>query len=400
MTAPTPLPSARRAPYDAVVVGARVAGAATALLLARRGLSVLLVDRAAAPGSDTLSTHALMRAGVLQLRRWGLLDRLVATGAPPVRRTVVHYGDEIEVVDVREKAGVGALYAPRRTVLDPLLVAAAAEAGVEVRYGVAVDRLLWRGGRVAGVAGTTRDGAPFAARARLVIGADGHRSLVAREVAAPLTWRGTAAGAFVYGYWPAAGADGYEWFYRPGVSAGIMPTNGGEVCFWVGTSRQRFLGELGGDPRRAFARLLAAAAPEVAGRYAPERRRGRLHGWAGVAGWQRRPWGPGWALVGDAGAFRDPLSAHGMTDALRDAELLADAAAAALGGADEARALAGYERTRDEISLPLAEITDVAAAYRWTLPELRALLIGLSRAMGREVDLLVGRDEAAARAVA
>jgi 2-polyprenyl-6-methoxyphenol hydroxylase-like FAD-dependent oxidoreductase len=395
---PSTLPPARprRAAYDAIVVGARVAGAATAMLLARRGLSVLLVDRAAAPGTDTLSTHALMRAGVLQLRRWGLLDRLEATGAPPVSRTVLHYGDEVESVDIREKAGVGSLFAPRRTVLDPLLVAAAAEAGVEVRFGIAVERLLWRGDRVIGVAAASRLGERFEARARLVIGADGVRSLVARSVPAPATWCGTGAGAMIYGYWPADGQEGYEWFYRPRASAGVIPTNGGEVCCWVGAPRERFLGELGGDPRRAFERLLPEAAPEVAARFPADRRLGSLRGFAGVPGFLRRPWGAGWALVGDAGAFRDPLSAHGMTDALRDAELLADAAATALGGGGAARrALAGYERARDEVALPIARLTDAVASYRWTLPELRDLLLALSKAMGREVEMLAARDTAA-----
>ena len=121
--------------YDAIVVGARVAGAATAMLLARRGLRVLMVDRRR-PGSDTLSTHALMRGGVLQLSRWGLLDRVIAAGTPAVTQTVLHYGDTSETVAIRPKAGVPSLFAPRRTVLDPILVDAAEEEGVDVRYGV------------------------------------------------------------------------------------------------------------------------------------------------------------------------------------------------------------------------------------------------------------------------
>ncbi len=390
---PTPRRPAppRRPAYDAVVVGARVAGAATALLLARRGLRVLLVDRAPAAGTDTLSTHALMRAGVLQLHRWGLLDRLVAAGTPAVRRTTIHYGDVAEVVDIQEKAGVASLFAPRRTVLDPLLVAAAAEAGVEVRFGAAVDRLLRRGGRVVGVAGTVRgaDGAPraFTARAPLVVGADGVRSRVAAEIGAATTWRGAASSACIYGYWPDAGHRDYEWFYRRHAAAGVIATDGDQVCLWVGMPTGRFLAEHRGNLERSFHRLAAELVPESAADFPIQLRDGRLRGFSGVTGYLRRPWGPGWALVGDAASFRDPLSAHGITDALRDAELLADAAAAALAGGGDA-ALARYEAERDGVALPLAEITDRVASFRWSLDELRDHLLALSKAMGREVELL------------
>jgi flavin-dependent dehydrogenase len=391
-TADRPTRATAAAAYDAIVVGARVAGASTAMLLARRGLRVLLLDRAPAMGTDTLSTHALMRGGVLQLSRWGLLDRVEAAGTPPVRRAVFHYGEEVEPVEVKPKPGVPSLFAPRRTVLDPILAAAAAEAGAEVRYGAAVESLLWSGGRVAGVAGSRRDGGAFEVRAPLVVGADGHRSRVAEEVRAAHTWRGSASGAFLYGYWPHQ-QDGYEFFYRPGASAGIIPTGGGLSNVWVSTPTGRFLADFRGNPERAFAQLLAEAAPEVVERFPLQRRDGRLRGFAGVRGYLRRAAGPGWALVGDAGSFRDPISAHGITDALRDAELLADAAAAAIGGGGD-RALGEYGRRRDEVSQPMAEITDRIASYRWTLPEVREHLMALSKAMGREVEMLAALDYA------
>ena len=127
----------RAGPYggwDVIIIGARVAGASTALLLARAGSQVLVVDRTRR-GSDTLSTHALMRGGVLQLRRWGLLERVAATGAPPVRRVTFHYGTESMPVTLKPYAGVDALYAPRRSILDALLVDAAEEAGAQFRFG-------------------------------------------------------------------------------------------------------------------------------------------------------------------------------------------------------------------------------------------------------------------------
>src|SRR5919202_5966716 len=130
--------------YAPLVVGARCAGAATAMLMARRGMKVLVIDRAAY-GADTMSTHALMRGAVLQLHRWGVLPRLREMATPPVRSTSFHYGDEAPVrIEIRPADGVDALYAPRRTVLDSILADAAAEAGAEVRHGHALVALTRR----------------------------------------------------------------------------------------------------------------------------------------------------------------------------------------------------------------------------------------------------------------
>lgn len=381
------------ASYDAIVVGARVAGASTAMLMAREGLRVLLLDRAPAPGTDTLSTLALMRGAVLQLARWGLLDRIRAAGTPAVRSTLVHYGSEVVTVPIQEKAGIAELFAPRRRLLDGILVEAAAAAGVEVRFGAAVDELVWRGGRVVGVRGRDRAGLPFEARASLVVGADGYRSGVARGVQAPVTWRGEASGGVLFAFHSGVPVDGFEWFYREGSSGGFIPTNDGLTLVWVGVPTRRFQAEVQGDLEGAFDRLLEEAAPEALERMAAARRAGPLRGFPGVPGWLRRPWGPGWALVGDAGSFRDPLSAHGITDALRDAELLARAARAHVADPDGG-ALAGYERRRDEAALPLARITEDLASYRWTLPEVQQILKSLSRAMGREVEQLAALDAA------
>ena len=390
----------RRSGHDAdvVVVGGRVAGAATALLLARRGVRVRLLERAPERGTDTLSTLALMRAGVLQLDRWGLLGQVVAAGTPAVRRTTLHYGDDVRVLEVREKAGVGSLYAPRRTVLDPLLVAAAEEAGAEVRYGARVTGLLRDGRRVAGVTGRDGKGRDFSVRARLVVGADGVASRVAREVAAPVTWQGTASSACAFALFAGLPQEGYEWFYRPGASGGFIPTNDDLTLAWVGVPTDRFLAGLRHDMAAAFDRLLAEAAPEAVERVAAARRVGTLRGFPGLPGYLRQPWGPGWALVGDAGSFRDPLSAHGITDALRDAELLARAVVSGLAGDEEqeAAALAGYEARRDEVALPLALTTDAVASYRWTLAELEELLLELSRGMNRELEMVAALEPAGA----
>ncbi len=220
--------------YDVVVVGARAAGAATAMLLARQGRRVLLLDRDRY-GADTLSTHALMRGGVFLLSRWGLLDRIVDAGTPPVRQTRFDYGTDSVTVAIKPTFGVEALYAPRRTVLDPVLVHAAVAAGAEVRFGVGVAGLLRDdSGRVVGVHGRDRTGAAVAIRARLTVGADGIRSTVARAAGAATRRVGVGASTIIYGYWSDLSIDGYEWYYRPGYSAGLIPTNGGEVCVFAG----------------------------------------------------------------------------------------------------------------------------------------------------------------------
>jgi len=367
--------------WDVVVVGARAAGAATAMLLAREGLRVLCVDRSRY-GSDTLSTHALMRGGVLQLQRWGLLGPLLASGTPPVRRTVFHYGTDKVGVSIKPAAGVDALYAPRRTVLDTVLVDAARRSGASVEFSAPVVELLRdRGGRTSGVVVQDRRGrSTRVERTDLVVGADGRDSVVAAEVRAPIEVSGRHAGAYFYGYWADLPTDGYEWFYSPGVTAGLIPTNGGLTCLFVGADRSRpHSGFEGLTPGLAFARL--AREVGLTDRLATATRVGSLRNVRGLPpGYLRSAYGPGWALVGDAGHWLDPMSTHGLTGALRDADLLTRAV---LSGD-----LAGYQAERDRLSLPMLEIADRIASYAWDLPEVRVLLRGLASAMAEEVEAL------------
>ncbi len=215
----------QRATYDALVVGARCAGAATAMLMARRGLRVLLIDRGDY-GTDTLSTHALIRGGVLQLHRWGVLPRIEEAGTPAIRRAVFHYGDEVVEFSIGSSHGVEALYAPRRTVLDRVLVNAAWDAGAEIRYGHVLAGLIRSAdGRVRGAAIRDRAGSLVDVEANLVVGADGVGSAVARLVCAPVRQQGRHASAVVYGHWSGIRASGYHWYYRKGMSAGVIPTN-------------------------------------------------------------------------------------------------------------------------------------------------------------------------------
>jgi 2-polyprenyl-6-methoxyphenol hydroxylase-like FAD-dependent oxidoreductase len=370
--------------YDVVVVGARAAGASTAFLLARAGLRVLLLDRGRY-GSDTMSTHALMRGGVLQLLRWGLLDDIVAAGTPPVRLTTFRYSEAVVPIEIAPSFGVDALYAPRRTVLDRVLVDAASRAGADIRFGAVVTDLCRdRRGAVTGVVGRTRDGERFGAKARVVVGADGIRSDVAALAAAAVERRGASAGAVTYGYWAGLETNGYEWNFRPGAASGVIPTNDGLACVFAGAPRDR----VGRGGMETLLRVVRDSSPGLARRLASASAPRDLRFFRGHPGFVRRSWGRGWALVGDAGYFKDPITAHGLTDALRDAELLSRAILDVVDGVEEEVALAGYQATRDALSADLFEVTEVIAGHRWTDAEIAGLLVRLSRSMSAEVSEL------------
>jgi len=384
--------------YDVIVVGGRVAGAATAMLLARAGLRVLVIE-ASRQGTDTLSTHALMRGGETQLHRWGLLEAVIATGTPAIRATDFTYGDDTETVEIHAYDGISALRAPRRTVLDALLLDAAREAGAEIRSPARVTRLLTDRGRVQGVEGGIMRGADtaFRATATITVGADGRGSMVAEAVDAEFQRRGTASGAIIYGYFPGLPSDRYHWIYRPGVTAGVIPTGDGLSCVWVGTPTARFDSLRPNRLETSFRSLLAEAAPQVAQSIANSASAGRLRGFPGMPGYIRSGGGPGWALVGDAGYYKDPITAHGITDALRDAELLARAVLdTPCAGTARLNALHEYERTRDRLSEPLFDVTERIASYDWDLAALRGHLRELSGAMRPEVDTILGFDQISA----
>ena len=373
--------------YDVVVVGGRVAGASTALLLARAGVRVVLIDRDRR-GSDTVSTHALMRGGVLQLARWGVLPDVTAAGTPPIRQVVFRYADGEQVsVAIKPSAGIEALYAPRRHLLDRLLVDAAAAAGVEVLHETSATALLRSPARVAGVRIRSRSGRSADLHAPITVGADGIRSTVARQVAAPLTQTGMNASACLYRYFDQLPAAGYEWAYGDHAAAGLIPTNDA-TCVFVGTTPARLRSVRRAGAEQAFRQLLASAAPAFVERLAAATPTSPMRGWGGAPGYLRQSWGPGWALVGDAGYFKDPITAHGMTDALRDAELCAEAVLAWHSGCEESSAFTAYQRTRDRLSRDMINVTEAVAGYDWNLDRVRHLLREVSSAMGAEVDHL------------
>lgn len=377
--------------YDVVIAGARCAGAALALRLARAGLRVLAIERASY-ATDALSTHALMRPGVVQLERLGVLDALRASGAPPVRSTTFYYGDRQLSLAVKPAHGADALYAPRRYVLDALLVDAARAAGAEIRHGVSLQELVWDGERVAGALVLGSDGRRERIKAGLVIGADGRKSTVARLVQAPITHRGHYAAAFAYGYYEPLELSGYHWFYRAGAAAGSVPTHNGQCCVFASLPSSAS-GALPQALVQGFDAVVRLVSPQLADQLVHAVRSAPLRMFAGAPGHLRRAFGPGWALVGDAGFYKEPLTSHGMTAALRDAELLARAVLTGREGA-----LADFEATRDALSIDQLAIGDAFASFQWDIDEAQRLHLRLAETVRQELSVLLDPDAPAARA--
>ena len=377
--------------YDAIVVGARCAGSPTAMLLARAGHRVLLVDKAAFP-SDTMSTHLIHAPGIAAMARWGLLDRLVATGCPPIADYRIDFGPFAISGSPRPVEGNAIAYAPRRTVLDKLLLDAAAEAGAEVREQLTVDEVTVEDGTVTGIRGHGRDGAEVTERARVVIGADGLRSLVAEAVQAPVyNDRGTLEASY-YAYWSGLPVDGFEAYVRPSRSWGAFPTHDDLTVVIVGWPRAEFEANRH-DVEGSYLRTLALA-PEFAERVGAATRATRFTGTGHLPNFFRTPYGPGWVLVGDAGYHKDPITAQGIGDGFRDAELVAGALDRCWGGAERFEdAMAGYQRTRDQAAMPLFELTCQLASMEPPPPELAGLLAavhGNKEAMDGFVSVIAG----------
>jgi flavin-dependent dehydrogenase len=357
--------------YDVIVVGARCAGAPTALLLARQGYRVLLVDQASFP-SDTLSTHMIHAPGVAALSRWGLLDQVVASGCPPVETYSFDFGLFTIKGTPRPHDGSSTGYAPRRTVLDKILVDAAADAGAEVRERFTVDEVVVEHGAVVGIRGHGADGAPVVERARVVVGADGRNSHVAKAVdieqyndKPKLQWS-------YYTYWRDLPVDGFEIFVRPDRGWAAVATNDGLTMLVVGWPYAESMAYKA-DIEANYLKTLELA-PEFAERVRAATRVEPFHG-GSVPNFFRKPFGPGWALVGDAGYNKDPITAQGISDAFRDAELCSAALDEAFTGRrsyDDA--MAGYQRTRDAHVLPVYEFTTQLATLEAPPEEMQQLL--------------------------
>jgi 2-polyprenyl-6-methoxyphenol hydroxylase-like FAD-dependent oxidoreductase len=365
--------------YEVIVVGARVAGAATAMLLARRGVRVLAVDRARFP-SDTLSTHQVQVPGVALLNRWGLLDPLCAAGTPATHQVRFDAGQVVLEGRFPPYEGVDALYSPRRTLLDSILVEAARAAGAEVREGYLVEEVLWGQDRVAGIRGHERGGTPATDTARLVVGADGKHSMVADAVAARRYRQRPASTLACYTYWKGVAMAGGELYQRPRRAVAAFPTNDDLTMIYVAAPRTEFE-TFRTDIEGHYLKTLDLCG-DLADRVREGERAERFRTTPDLPNTFRVPHGPGWALVGDAGVVMDPITAQGIGNALRDAELLADAIAAELDGGRPFGA--DHQQRRDAAIGPMYDFTTDLAAFNPPRPADQQLLAALH---GRQAEI-------------
>ena len=379
--------------YDAIVVGARCGGSPTAMLLARSGYRVLLVDKATFP-SDTMSTHFIHPPGVAALGRWGILERLEATNCPPVAKYSFDFGPVTISGTPRPANGTASAYGPRRIVLDALLVEAAVGAGAELREAFTVEEILVEDGRVAGIRGHAKDGATVTERARVVIGADGKHSLVAKAVQAERYSEAPPLAPSYYTYWSGLPTDTFETYVRAEDDRGwgVLPTHDDLTCVVMGWPLAQFEAnrkDVEGTYMKSF-----ELAPEFAERISGAKREARFQGIRDLPGYFRKPYGPGWALVGDAGYHKHPLTAYGITDAFRDAETVAAALDDAFSGRnDYEEAMASYQRSRDEQSQPIYQLTCEFAKLEPPPPEMQQLfgaLQGNQSAMDDFVSVMAG----------
>ena len=343
--------------YDAIVVGARCAGSPTAMLLARKGYKVLLVDKSSFP-SDIISTHYIQPPGVARLENWGLLERLKATNCPAIHEIDFRLegASFSPPAPAEDESARPPGYCPRRTVLDKLLVDAAVEAGAELRENVSVKELILADGKVIGIRGTQKGGPSLQEEARIVVGADGMRSTVARAVQAEeYNTKPTLSFAY-YAYWSGYSPRDCEIHFRAEGGVLSFPTNDELQCVAVGGPTDGFH-EFREDIEGNYMKVIESI-PSLAEKLRNAKREERFIGTNDQPNFCRKPYGNGWALVGDAGYHRDFSTGLGIADAFRDCELLTDAIDEGFSGKrpiDEA--MADYEANRNEIAEPLYELT-------------------------------------------
>ena len=357
--------------YDAIVVGARCAGSPTAMLLARKGYKVLLVDKASFP-SDTISTHLVHPPGVAALRRWGLLDRVLATNCLPIDTYRFDFGP-FAITGAPGTPESPVAYGPRRTVLDKILVDAAAESGVEVREEFTVDEVLTEDDRITGIRGHGKNGTPVTDKARVVVGADGRHSVIADKVKPEAYHERAPILAGYYSYWSGLPMEGrFETYALPRRGFAAWPTNDGLTLVVGGWPMNEF--ETNKKDVEGNWMKMIDMAPAFAERLHAGKRVEKFVG-TPVANYFRKPYGPGWALVGDAGYNRDYITAMGIMDAFLSAELCADALDQSFSGARPYdQAMGDYQRARDKRVYPIFELTCQIATLEPPSPQVQQVL--------------------------
>lgn len=374
--------------YDAIIVGARCAGSPLAMLLARKGYKVLLLDKATFP-SDTISTHHIHQPGVARLKRWGLLEKLQASNCPPTEKIKFDVGPFALAGTPPPAYDNTEAYAPRRRVLDKILVDAAVAAGAELRERFSVETLTSDGTTVTGIRGRGGIASPVFEKARIVIGADGARSLVARVVQAPVYLDRGMLTCNYYSYWSGVPLEGVELYPRAGRMIVVDKTNDGltlVVVVWPVGQFQRVRSNIEAE----FIREIRESVPTLAKRLDGGRREERFAGTGFIPNFLRKPFGAGWALVGDAGYHKDPLTAQGITNSFSHAEMLFEALDKVFSeGGKMEEALADYELRRNEEVMPMFDYTCQLAKLEPPPPEMLRLLNAL-RANQKETGRFLG----------
>jgi len=368
--------------YDVIVVGARCAGSPLARLLAQKDHRVLLVDRAHFP-SDTMSTHFIQAPGMVRLARWGLLDRLRDTDCPPIPTAVMSIAGSETALEFPTYTNVDGLMSPRRTILDKLLVDAAVEAGADLAEGVSIDELIFEGDRVVGVRGHTSEGG-FEERARFVVGADGRNSVVASKVDAPFLHHTQWQGGGYYGYFSDVELRGTEVFFLDDLIGVAFPTHDGLATVaveWPGRDFKTLKSDIEGNFLTALDRM-GTLGERVRGGTRSE----RFVGLADLPNFIRQPFGPGWALAGDAYYQKDPAPADGITDAFRAAALLSRAIDESLTDpTQETRAMTRFQTEYEEVAIPLLEKTITTASPDRTAQERAEAFINIRMMDGDQI---------------
>jgi flavin-dependent dehydrogenase len=351
--------------YDAIVVGARCAGSPTAMLLAQRGYTVLLVDRATFP-SDIMSTHFIQPPGVGSLYRWGLAEAVLATNAPPISQmTMTINGQSTEIAFVRPDGRPGVGVCPRRILLDKILVDAAVAAGAELREQFIVEDLLRdQNGAVTGIAGR-HGGSDVREEARIVIGADGLHSKVARLVEIEEYNRVESLVCGYYSYFSGV-PSGMEIYGGPNAGSLFFPTNDGNTCIVAGRPVSYF-DKFRKDAESAFFETLAVLGLEE--RVRAGKREERFLGAADLPHYFRKPYGPGWALIGDAGTHVDPTNGQGIMKAFIEVEMLVPSLDDGLSGrVPMEEALAAFHQRRDDFCVPIFQQNLMSATMQAGVP--------------------------------
>jgi flavin-dependent dehydrogenase len=374
--------------YDAIIVGARCAGSPLAMLLARKGYRVLLLDKASFP-SDTISTHHIHQPGVAHLKRWGLLEKLRASNCPPTTQIKFDLGP-FALVGAPPPAGDTAeSYGPRRRVLDKILVDAAVEAGAELRERFTVEELTTDGTAITGIRGHDANGATVTEHARIVIGADGARSMVADAVKAPIYFDRGMLTCNYYTYWSGVQHEGVELYPRAGRTIVVDKTNDGLSMICIVFPREE-LDSIRSNIEGEYLRTIKENAPALFERLSNAKREERFAGTGFLPNFFRRPYGHGWALVGDAGYVKDPILAQGITDSFSHAEMLAEALDDAFSGLrDMNDALADYEHRRNNEVLAMFEHNTQLAMLEPPPPEMQTLMDAL-RGNSFEINRFLG----------